>query len=158
MFAWCSISSLSIQRWSLVWCWKTNMPCTLSIYSSQVQHILNWQRGRKSHLVYALHQISMVMEGRQSGLYEVPLVEAMTWAKEAWRSVSPTTISNCWGRTGSLDSELSVLSNRLDVANLGWKIITVKCYILCKTHFCPCSKVGGLYWWCNWVILPLNCV
>ncbi|KAF0702613.1 hypothetical protein AaE_015823 [Aphanomyces astaci] len=73
---------------------------------------------KQRQLQNALDQISMVMEGRQSGLYEVPLVEAMSWAKEAWRSVSPATISNCWGRTGILDSELSVLSNRLDVANL----------------------------------------
>ncbi|RHY01755.1 hypothetical protein DYB25_012244 [Aphanomyces astaci] len=73
---------------------------------------------KQRQLQSALGQINMVMEGRQTGIYEVPLLEAMTWAKEAWRSVSPATISNCWGRTGILDSELSVLSNRLDAANL----------------------------------------
>ncbi|RHY83264.1 hypothetical protein DYB35_009926 [Aphanomyces astaci] len=73
---------------------------------------------KQRQLQSALDQINMVMEGRQTGIYEVPLLEAMTWAKEAWRSVSPATISNCWGRTGILDSELSVLSNRLDAANL----------------------------------------
>ncbi|KAF0693897.1 Aste57867_15171 [Aphanomyces stellatus] len=62
---------------------------------------------RKHQVRNALGQIDAVMAGRQDGLYEVPLNEAMQWAKDAWTSVSQETIQNCWARTGILDEHLT---------------------------------------------------
>ncbi|KAF0706949.1 hypothetical protein AaE_013863 [Aphanomyces astaci] len=61
----------------------------------------------------ALDQIGSVMAGRQDTLYEVPLVEAMAWAKEAWRSVAQSTIVNCWKCSGILDTDLSSFSEHV---------------------------------------------
>ncbi|KAF0703664.1 hypothetical protein AaE_015279 [Aphanomyces astaci] len=68
---------------------------------------------KQRQLQNALQQIDSVMAGRQDGLYEVPLVEAMSWAKDAWRSVSQATVVNCWNRTGILDTELSTFSEHV---------------------------------------------
>ncbi|KAF0696620.1 Aste57867_12645 [Aphanomyces stellatus] len=74
---------------------------------------------KQRKLKNALDQIDMVMRGRQDRLYEVPLDEAMAWAKEAWRSVSQTTVSNCWARTGIVDGDLSAFGAQ--VAELGFE-------------------------------------
>ncbi|KAF0685711.1 Aste57867_22458 [Aphanomyces stellatus] len=50
---------------------------------------------RKKQVQNALDQIDAVMEGHQDGLFEVPLNEAMQWAKDAWASVTPATVRNC---------------------------------------------------------------
>ncbi|KAF0698238.1 Aste57867_11126 [Aphanomyces stellatus] len=68
---------------------------------------------KQRQLQNALDQIDSVMAGRQDRLYEVPLVEAMGWAKDAWRDVTETTIKNCWARTGILDEGLSVFARQL---------------------------------------------
>ncbi|ETV92855.1 hypothetical protein H310_13046 [Aphanomyces invadans] len=60
---------------------------------------------KQRQLQNALEQINCVMAGRQDKLYEVPLVEAMAWAKDAWHDVTTTTIVNCWSRTGILHSD-----------------------------------------------------
>ncbi|RHY67257.1 hypothetical protein DYB30_009065 [Aphanomyces astaci] len=60
---------------------------------------------KQRQLQNALEQIDSVMAGRQDRLYEVPLVEAMAWAKDAWHAVSSTTIANCWSRTGILHTD-----------------------------------------------------
>ncbi|KAF0701223.1 Aste57867_8297 [Aphanomyces stellatus] len=49
---------------------------------------------RKKQVQNALDQIDAVMEGRQDGLFEVPLNEAMQWAKDAWASVTPATFAS----------------------------------------------------------------
>ncbi|RHX97451.1 hypothetical protein DYB25_013863 [Aphanomyces astaci] len=74
---------------------------------------------KQRQLQNALEQINSVMNGRQDRLYEVPLVEAMGWAKEAWRSVSSSTITNCWARTCILDDELAVFGHRLSGLEIG---------------------------------------
>ncbi|KAF0697546.1 Aste57867_11773 [Aphanomyces stellatus] len=68
---------------------------------------------KKRQLKNALDQIDSVMSGRQDKLYEVPLLVAMEWARDAWRSVAPSTVSNCWRRTGILDTDLSAFSDRM---------------------------------------------
>ncbi|RHY26791.1 hypothetical protein DYB32_007292 [Aphanomyces invadans] len=60
---------------------------------------------KQRKLQNALDQIDNVMSGRQTNLYDVPLVEAMGWAKEAWRSVTQSTVVNCWNRVGILDND-----------------------------------------------------
>ncbi|ETV94310.1 hypothetical protein H310_11960 [Aphanomyces invadans] len=60
---------------------------------------------KQRQLQNALDQIDNVMSGRQTNLYDVPLVEAMGWAKEAWRSVTQSTVVNCWNRVGILDND-----------------------------------------------------
>ncbi|RQM27620.1 hypothetical protein B5M09_011037 [Aphanomyces astaci] len=60
---------------------------------------------KQRQLQNALEQIDSVMAGRQDRLYEVPLVEAMARAKDAWHAVSSTTIVNCWSRTGILHTD-----------------------------------------------------
>ncbi|ETV78112.1 hypothetical protein H257_08317 [Aphanomyces astaci] len=76
---------------------------------------------KQRQLENALDQIDALMAGRQGRyvLYEVPLVVAMGWAKEAWRSVSQSTVTNCWVRTGILDGDLSVLSERMSELVVG---------------------------------------
>ncbi|KAF0739894.1 hypothetical protein AaE_008777 [Aphanomyces astaci] len=68
---------------------------------------------KKRQLKNALDQIDSVMAGRQDKLYEVSLVVAMEWAKDAWRSVAPSTVVNCWRRTGILDNDLAAFSERM---------------------------------------------
>ncbi|RHY98361.1 hypothetical protein DYB37_012621 [Aphanomyces astaci] len=60
---------------------------------------------KQRQLQNALDQIDAVMSGRQDRLYEVPLVEAMGWAQDAWRSIEQSTVRNCWRRTGILTSD-----------------------------------------------------
>ncbi|RHY81932.1 hypothetical protein DYB26_008590 [Aphanomyces astaci] len=60
---------------------------------------------KQRQLQNALEQIDSVMAGRQDRLYEVPLVEAMARAKDAWHAVSSTTIVNWWSRTGILHTD-----------------------------------------------------
>ncbi|RHY15463.1 hypothetical protein DYB32_010762 [Aphanomyces invadans] len=62
---------------------------------------------KQRQLTNALQQIESVMAGRQDGHYEELLLEAISWAKDARRSVSQETVVNCWNRTGILDTELS---------------------------------------------------
>ncbi|KAF0699565.1 hypothetical protein As57867_009832, partial [Aphanomyces stellatus] len=66
---------------------------------------------KQRQLQNALDQIDSVMSGRQDKLYEVPLVEAMEWAREAWRSVAQSTVANCWRRTGVLGTDVPLLEN-----------------------------------------------
>ncbi|RHY33582.1 hypothetical protein DYB32_001516 [Aphanomyces invadans] len=68
---------------------------------------------KERQLQNALDQIDLVMRGRQEQLYEVPLDEAMTWAKEAWRSVTQLTVANCWARTGIVDGDLSAFGEQV---------------------------------------------
>ncbi|RHY05997.1 hypothetical protein DYB36_008668 [Aphanomyces astaci] len=68
---------------------------------------------KQRQLQNALEQIDAVMAGRQDKLYEVPLVDAMAWAKDAWHEVSQSTIVNCWSRTGILRREAGLQNPRI---------------------------------------------
>ncbi|KAF0716900.1 Aste57867_2603 [Aphanomyces stellatus] len=71
---------------------------------------------KQRKLQSALEQINSVIAGREDCLYEVPLDVAMGWAKDAWISVSSITVTICWARTGIIDEDLTMFSDR--VANL----------------------------------------
>ncbi|RHY22420.1 hypothetical protein DYB32_009511 [Aphanomyces invadans] len=68
---------------------------------------------KQRQLQNALDQIDVVMRGRQERLYEVPLDEAMTCAKEDWRSVTQLTVANCWARNGNVDGDLSAYGEQV---------------------------------------------
>ncbi|RHY21965.1 hypothetical protein DYB32_009664 [Aphanomyces invadans] len=68
---------------------------------------------KQRQLQNALGQIDLVMRGRQERLYEVPLEEARTWAKEAWRSVTQLTVANCCACTGIVDDDLSAFGEQV---------------------------------------------
>ncbi|KAH9051911.1 hypothetical protein Ae201684P_017391 [Aphanomyces euteiches] len=68
---------------------------------------------KQRQLENALEQVNSVVAGRQDRLYEVPLDLAMKWARDAWQSVSQSTVTNCWARTGILDDELAIFSDSL---------------------------------------------
>ncbi|ETV67549.1 hypothetical protein H257_16280 [Aphanomyces astaci] len=68
---------------------------------------------KQRQLQNALEQIDAVMAGRQEKLYEVPLVDAMAWAKDAWHDVSQSTIVNCLSRTGILHREAGLQNPRI---------------------------------------------
>ncbi|KAF0702939.1 hypothetical protein DYB37_013433 [Aphanomyces astaci] len=74
---------------------------------------------KQRQLQNALEQIELVMSGCKERLYEVPLVEAMAWAQDAWRSMSTTTVQNCWRRTGIVDDDLSAFSARVAGLQVG---------------------------------------
>ncbi|RHZ01826.1 hypothetical protein DYB35_012803 [Aphanomyces astaci] len=68
---------------------------------------------KQLQLQHALEQINSVMTGRQDKFYEVSMLEAMEWARDAWRSVAQTTVANCWARTRILDCDLAAFGQRM---------------------------------------------
>jgi len=62
-------------------------------------------------------------------IYKINLLDAMTMAQQAWKSVSPTTIKNCWGHTNIQQPRLPTVTLRHPhppmPANLaaGWDIV-----------------------------------
>ncbi|CAK4851715.1 unnamed protein product, partial [Aphanomyces euteiches] len=68
---------------------------------------------KQLQLQNALEQLNSVVTGRQERLYEVPLDVTMRWANDAWRSVSQSTVTNCWARTVIVEDELAIVSDNL---------------------------------------------
>ena len=51
-------------------------------------------------------------DAEEEDIYKIDLLEAMTMAERAWKSVSPTTIKNCWNHTEIQRPRLPVITLR----------------------------------------------
>ncbi|KAF9220550.1 hypothetical protein BS17DRAFT_759531 [Gyrodon lividus] len=62
-------------------------------------------------------------EAGEREIYKIDLLEAMVMANEAWNSVMPETIRNCWNHTRIQPLPSSSLSTTPHADPLAWKII-----------------------------------
>ncbi|KAF9220059.1 DDE-domain-containing protein, partial [Gyrodon lividus] len=62
-------------------------------------------------------------EGGECEIYKIDLLEAMEMANEAWNSVMPETIRNCWNHTHIQPLPSSSQSTSSHTDPLAWKII-----------------------------------
>nr|CCA23138.1 PREDICTED: similar to tigger transposable element derived 4 putative [Albugo laibachii Nc14] len=59
------------------------------------------------------------VETQIDSLYNVDVLQAMQWAKEAWKTVTSTTVSNCWRHTKIIDDDVYELVESIKQLALG---------------------------------------